>query len=465
MDQQAISRKPAPSALSSQGKLLMLGYLCDGSSQSAKLWINPEHGGKAVGVIDVNITINDVLAAEQRLARFAPLLEKLFPELEKSNGIVESPVVTLPADVVAKGAGSYGHFWVKADHQLAVAGSVKARGGFHEVLEFAEGVALKHGLLKDGDGYEVLASSMARDCFARYEVAVGSTGNLGMSIGIMSAALGFKACVHMSAEAKEWKKRLLRSHGVMVHEYPGDYGQAVAIGRAKASGNMFAHFVDDEKSISLFCGYAVAALRLQRQLVDLNVRVDEEHPLFVYIPCGVGGAPGGVCYGLKHVFGEHVHCFFVEPEDSSCFLVRLQHPDEEGISIYDAGQHNKTIADGLAVPQASELVYPLMRTRLAGMVVAADESMLVDLWQLKSIAGLKVEPSAAAAVSGPRALLSTEAGQQYLQANGLEPFMSTANHIVWTTGGALMPIDEFERLFAQGQQLASKSLAVGPNAA
>ncbi len=443
----------------------MLGYLCDGSSQSAKLWINPEHGGKAVGVIDVNITINDVLAAEQRLARFAPLLEKLFPELEKSNGIVESPVVTLPADVVAKGAGSYGHFWVKADHQLAVAGSVKARGGFHEVLEFAEGVALKHGLLKDGDGYEVLASSMARDCFARYEVVVGSTGNLGMSIGIMSAALGFKACVHMSAEAKEWKKRLLRSHGVMVHEYPGDYGQAVAIGRAKASGNMFAHFVDDEKSISLFCGYAVAALRLQRQLVDLNVRVDEEHPLFVYIPCGVGGAPGGVCYGLKHVFGEYVHCFFVEPEDSSCFLVRLQHPDEEGISIYDAGQHNKTIADGLAVPQASELVYPLMRTRLAGMVVAADESMLVDLWQLKSIAGLKVEPSAAAAVSGPRALLSTEAGQQYLQANGLEPFMSTANHIVWTTGGALMPIDEFERLFAQGQQLASKSLAVGPNAA
>ena len=131
MDQQAISRKPAPSALSSQGKLLMLGYLCDGSSQSAKLWINPEHGGKAVGVIDVNITINDVLAAEQRLARFAPLLEKLFPELEKSNGIVESPVVTLPADVVAKGAGSYGHVWVKADHQLAVAGSVKARGGFH----------------------------------------------------------------------------------------------------------------------------------------------------------------------------------------------------------------------------------------------------------------------------------------------------------------------------------------------
>lgn len=435
------------------------------SKQMTKLWINPEYGNLAVGAVDGNITINHVQEAEQRLARFAPLLQILFPELEKSSGIVESLLLSLPADVVAKNASAYGHFWVKADHQLAVAGSVKARGGFHEVLEFAEGVAIEHRLLKDGDGYEVLASNTARVCFSRYEVAVGSTGNLGLSIGIMSAALGFKASVHMSAEAKPWKKRLLRSHGVTVHEYPGDYGQAVANGREQAYGNPFAHFVDDEKSTSLFCGYAVAAFRLQRQLLELNVRVDREHPLFVYIPCGVGGAPGGVCYGLKHVFGEHVHCFFVEPQDSSCFLVRMQHPDKECFTIYDAGQHNKTIADGLAVPQASELVYPLMRTRLAGIVIASDEHMLADLWQLKSMAGLKVEPSAAAAVSGPRALFFTETGQQYLHANGLDPFMSKANHILWTTGGALMPSEEFERLVAQGQKLASTSLAHVPSAA
>ncbi|QIL80741.1 D-serine ammonia-lyase [Diaphorobacter sp. HDW4A] len=443
----------------------MQGHLNVGSSQAPALWINPEHGGQALGAVVGNITINDVLLAEQRLARFAPLLEKLFPELEKSAGIVESPLLALPADVIAQGADAQGTFWVKADHQLAVAGSVKARGGFHEVLEFAEKIALETGMLKDGDGYEQLASTAARECFARYEVAVGSTGNLGMSIGIMSAALGFKASVHMSAEAKEWKKRLLRSHGVTVHEYPGDYAQAVATGRELARGNPFSHFVDDEKSASLFCGYAVAALRLQRQLIALNVRVDRDHPLFVYIPCGVGGAPGGVCYGLKHVFGEHVHCFFVEPEDSSCFLVRMQNPDVEGISIYDAGQHNQTIADGLAVPQASELVYSMMRTRLAGMVVASDERMVMDLWRLKSMADLKVEPSAAAAVSGPRALLGTVVGQQYLHSTGLDAFMPAANHIVWTTGGALMPADEFDRLFAQGLELSSQPQANVPDAA
>ena len=166
-----------------------------------------------------------------------------------------------------------------------MAGSVKARGGIYEVLKHAEDLAIAAGKLKETDNYEKLCSDEMRAFFNQYTVQVGSTGNLGLSIGISSAAIGFKVKVHMSADARQWKKDLLRSKG-----------------RKLSDADPMSYFVDDEKSVNLFLGYAVAASRLKKQLEEQGVVVDEQHPLIVYIPTGVGGAPGGVAYGLKRVY-------------------------------------------------------------------------------------------------------------------------------------------------------------------
>src|SRR5690625_5110515 len=44
---------------------------------------------------DGAFTMKDIRAAEERLLKFAPLIERLFPETWKDKGIIESPVVRL----------------------------------------------------------------------------------------------------------------------------------------------------------------------------------------------------------------------------------------------------------------------------------------------------------------------------------------------------------------------------------
>ncbi|WP_409280673.1 D-serine ammonia-lyase [Pseudomonas defluvii] len=419
-------------------------------------WFNPALAPTAQALGDVPLNVADVDDAASRLERFAAFIQSAFPETQASNGIIESPLLPLAQLQAALCAEQQlpmqGRLWLKADNLLPISGSIKARGGIYEVLKHAEDLALAGGLIQPGDNYSTLDSDEARAFFSQYSIAVGSTGNLGLSIGIMSARLGFKATVHMSADARQWKKDRLRACGVEVIEYASDYSVAVEQGRKQAEMDAKCHFVDDENSLNLFLGYAVAARRLQRQLEAAGITVDQAHPLFVYLPCGVGGGPGGVAFGLKQVFGDAVHCVFAEPTHSPCMLLGVYTGLHDAVSVYDVGIDNRTAADGLAVARPSGFVGRAMQRLIDGYYTITDEELYRLLALMEATEGLKLEPSALAGLPGFLRVLQEQQG--YRLRLGLDdPRMAKATHIVWGTGGSMVPDEEMDAYLSRGRTL------------
>lgn len=417
-------------------------------------WVNPyakpQPGGEPQGSPIAGV---DIEAGEARLLRFAPFIEKMFADVK--DGIIESELkeitgmkeaLTAPKDDRIDALDIKGRLFLKCDSHLPVSGSIKARGGIYEVLKLAEKIAMEEGGLTREDDYSVLSDDKYRKIFSKYKVAVGSTGNLGLSIGIISATIGFEVTVHMSADARRWKKDMLRSKGVKVVEYPDDYEAAVAQGRREAEADPACHFVDDENSSDLFEGYSVAGKRLKKQLDDLGITIDEDHRLYVYLPCGVGGAPGGVTWGIRRYLGENAYCFFAEPTHAPCMTLGLVSGLKNKIAVGDIGIDGKTEADGLAVGRASALVSDIMEKELTGCFTVDDEKLYPYLAVLQDSEGIFIEPSACAAFEGLRYLCdpkgTASAGFPLPDENSI--------HIVWATGGNMVPADEKEAYYQRG---------------
>ncbi len=418
-------------------------------------WWN--QGGKSTAEVMASLPLDksDIEAAAARLSRFAPFIAKVFPETKQSKGLIESPLRAIPnmkAQLeVTSGRTLPGSLLLKCDNLLPIAGSIKARGGIYEVLKRAETLALEAGLVNLNDDYAKLDSAEYQAFFSRYTIVVGSTGNLGLSIGIISAQLGFQVTVHMSADARQWKKDLLTEKGVLVVEHEDDYSKAVEQGREEAACSANSFFIDDENSQDLFLGYSVAALRLEQQLKDSDIVVDEQHPLFVYLPCGVGGAPGGVAFGLKQIFGDHVHCLFAEPTHSPCMLLGMYTGLHDKICVQDLEIDNRTCADGLAVGRPSAFVGQTMAQLIHGIYTVEDDELMRLLALMKDTEDISLEPSALAGLPGIVRVLEQDKAE--LQRLGLWDKMANATHIAWATGGSLLPDVEQQEYYRVGKSL------------
>ncbi|WP_309109341.1 D-serine ammonia-lyase [Bombilactobacillus bombi] len=412
-------------------------------------WKNPDYNQDDP---DLPFSKEYIFDAVARWERFAPYLAVAFPETAALHGVIESPLTKIPH--MQQAWSKYndyslpGNLYIKQDNALPISGSIKSRGGIYEVLKFAEHVAMTEGDLTYMDDYSVLATPRYRKIFSHYGITAGSTGNLGLSIGIAAATFGFQTTIHMSHDARAWKKDKLRANGVNVIEHDGDCNFAVHQARKQAENDPHTYFIDDEGSKDLFLGYAVAAVRLQKQLVQQHILIDQDHPVFVYLPAGVGGSPGGVTFGLKQIIGANIHAIFAEPTHVPSVVLGMATGLNHDISVYDIGLDGLTQADGLAVCRPSVLAGRVMKTLLCGCATFADSEILKYVTLLADSENIKIEPSAAAgfAVIKPTSLALTN-----------DYNLTNATHIVWSTGGDMVPPTDMQKFYEQGQSLLNST--------
>lgn len=421
-------------------------------------WVNPHYQPFMTVKDNVDYTYLDIKDAEERLERFRPFIKANFEDTVAADGLIESPISKIPDfqkdEAERYGADIPGTLYLKRDDLLPISATIKARGAIYEVLVHAEEMALEAGLLTGfTDDYAKFSSQEFQDYFANKKVVVATTGNLGISVGIMAAKLGFTAIVHMSTEAKQWKKDYLRLNGVEVIEHDTNFSEAVAAGREAAKADPDSYFVDDENSKYLFLGYTTAASRLKKQLAAENITVDAEHPLFIYLPCGVGGSPGGITLGLKHAFGDNVHAFFAEPTHVPSMLLALTSGEYSNVSVYDFGIDGKTVMDGLAVPRSSNFVSLVMENFFNGGYTLTDEESEKTLTRLVDTENIPLEPAAVAGLPGPAKLFQSEAGQQYLKDHNLTDKLDHIIHLAWATGGHMVPEKDKQAFYDLGKDL------------
>ncbi|MFE8306129.1 D-serine dehydratase, partial [Acinetobacter baumannii] len=150
----------------------------------------------------------------------------------------------------------------------------------------------------------------------------------------------------------------------------------------------------------------------------------------------------------------HVHCISAEPTHSPCLLLGVATGLHDEISVQALGIDNITAADGLAVGRASGFVGRAMQRLLDGFYTLSDESMYLLLGLLNDSEQLKLEPSALAGMLGP---ILIHQQQNYATLHQLsQKQFKNANHIIWGTGGGMVPEEEMEKYLAKAHTLNDK---------
>jgi threonine ammonia-lyase medium form len=211
-------------------------------------------------------------------------------------------------------------------------------------------------------------------------VVTHSSGNHAQGIALAARLLGIAAVIVMPTDAPASKLAATRGYGaeIVYYDRMTEDRAEISARLARERGLTFVHPYDNPH---VMAGQGTAALELLEEVPDLEVLV---------APVGGGGLLSG-CATAAKALRPDIHIFGVETEASNDWWQSFRRNERVKIPPPD------TIADGMRTQQPGELTFPVIREKVAEILLVSEaqviEAMRFMLLRLKILA----EPTGAVA--------------------------------------------------------------------
>ncbi len=238
------------------------------------------------------------------------------------------------------------------------------------------------GAFKIRGAFNALLSMHDRD--RRHGVVAHSSGNHAQAVAYAAHVLGMPCAVVMPDNAPVVKISATRRWGAEIHLVPPSERVAACqtLGRARGAA-----IIEPFDSPAIMAGTGTIALEILEQQPAVQA---------VLAPVSGGGLLGGIAAAAKQSRAS-VRIIGVEPEMADDAAQSFRAGARVAISSADA---QRTMADGLRVPQLGALPWANIRAFVDDIVTVSEDEIRRAMCLIASEARLVAEPSGAVALAG-----------------------------------------------------------------
>ena len=220
----------------------------------------------------------------------------------------------------------------------------------------------------------------------RRGVVAHSSGNHAQAVAYAAHRLGVSAVVVMPASVSRVKLEATRAWGAEIHlvDAAGKMRAQTCAELAAARG---LSIIEPYDSLAIMAGTGTIGL----EILEQGARVTD-----VMVPVSGGGLIGGIAAALA-LSGSHMKVIGVEPELAADAYESFR---AGAIRRIDPEQTQRTIADGLRVPQLGALPFAQIKAFVHDMITVSEQEIRAAMRRIAHEARLIAEPSGAVAIAG-----------------------------------------------------------------